>query len=208
MDIERRSITSELADIGIETRDGGLSGLKGYAAIYHDGSPGTEYRTGRVIERVMRGAFSKSLDAGNDVFALFNHDPNLVLGRRSSKTLRLFNDDKGLRYSIDVPNTSVGRDLLELVSRGDIRGSSFSFTVSGVEGESWRSEDDMMIRELRSVTLHDVSAVLNPAYPDASVDLRSAFERWDGSRRPPIIPPHSLDLARRRLRLLELQSGL
>lgn len=98
--------------------------------------------------------------------ALFNHDPNHVLGRYPN-TLRLHVDEHGLRYEIKMPESR--RDLIESIERGDIRGSSFSFIVSP-GGEEWSVEEGRSIRTVKSIaSLIDVGPVTFPAYPDASV---------------------------------------
>lgn len=180
-DTERRSIPSELSKIEIEKRAGGLASIRGYAAVYYDGTPETEFRMGKVVERIMPGTFSRAMKESSDVVCLFNHDENKLLGRRSAKTLRLADDERGFRYSVDTPNTSYGRDLVEMISRGDVSGSSFSFGINGTAGENWRSEGDVMIRELRDVNLFDVAPVVNPAYKATTLSLRS-LKSWAESR--------------------------
>lgn len=98
--------------------------------------------------------------------ALFNHDPNHVLGRYPN-TLRMHVDEHGLRYEIKMPESR--RDLIESIERGDIRGSSFSFIVSP-GGEEWSDEEGRSIRTVKSIaSLIDVGPVTFPAYPDANV---------------------------------------
>ena len=98
--------------------------------------------------------------------ALFNHDPNHVLGRYPN-TLRMKVDEHGLRYEIKMPETR--RDLIESIERGDIRGSSFSFVIAP-GGEEWSVEEGRSIRTVTSIaSLIDVGPVTFPAYPDAGV---------------------------------------
>ena len=98
------------------------------------------------------------------------------MGRTTSGTLKLRVDDKGLRYEVAIPDTSAGRDLLVSLKRGDISESSFAFTV---EDDSWeQGENGAAVRTIKKVSrLYDVSAVTYPAYPNASVGLRS-MEAW------------------------------
>ena len=179
--IERRSIGVDLAAFKFEGRSAGMQSLGGYAAVYYDGTEGTQYRMGQIVERIMPGAFSRAMKEGQNIVCLFNHDSNMILGRRSAKTLRLADDDRGFRYTVDTPNTSYGRDLVEMVSRGDVKGSSFQFAVNGPAGESWRSEGDTMIRELRDLNMYDVSPVVSPAYTGTTLGLRHLAE-WAESR--------------------------
>jgi HK97 family phage prohead protease len=97
------------------------------------------------------------------------------MGRTTSGTLRLSVDDKGLRYEVDIPDTTAGRDLLVSLKRGDITQSSFAFIV---EEDSWDQGEKGAIRTIKKVSrLYDVSAVTYPAYEEASVGLRS-FNTW------------------------------
>ena len=109
----------------------------------------------------------------NDVRALFNHDSNLVLARTKSGTLKLSVDTTGLKYVIpNMPNTTTGNDLLELISRGDISQSSFSFTTKTDKWEK-RADGSQLRTLLKCETLYDVSPVTYPAYPTADVAQKS-----------------------------------
>lgn len=170
-EIERRYIPdlAVRADDGV---DGNPMKISGYAALFD-----TPYDVGWFTETIKPGAFAESLDNGDDVRALYNHDPNLVLGRLAAGTLKLTEDDKGLRYQIDVPDTNVGRDLVVSVNRGDVSQSSFAFTV--VE-DLERTVDEKPVRELIRVKLWDVSPVTYPANADttANVSPRWGIENW------------------------------
>lgn len=158
-DMERR--------IGIELRAAGNK-VEGYAAVFDKFSEDL----GGFIEKIERGAFTRSLARKKDVLALYDHDPRNLLGRTSSGTLRLSEDTRGLHFSLDMPNTSLGRDVLELVSRGDVRGASFAFrTAKG--GDRWVQEGGKPLRILSDIELFDVTITSQPAYPDTSVVKRS-----------------------------------
>lgn len=154
----------------VESRADGGKMIVGYAAVYHRaGEAGTEYRLGPdIVEHIAPGAF----DLTQDVRGLFNHDPSLLLGRTKSGTLRLSTDQRGLRYEIDIPDTTTGRDVAESIKRGDITGSSFAFTPT--ESKWMRDEQrGVDIREIRKVDLFDVGPVVFPAYEASTTGLRS-----------------------------------
>lgn len=152
--IERRAVT--------ELRAQGRK-LTGYAAIF-----GEEARIADFSEVIMPGAFTASLN-GRDVLALVDHDPAKLLARTKSGSLRLREDARGLAFELDVPDTQAGRDVLTLAERGDLGGASIGFTVSR-DGERW----DGKRRELRAVTLHEISVVSAwPAYEGTVVQARS-----------------------------------
>mgnify|MGYP005864069265 CR=1 FL=1 len=148
--------------------------LEGYAAKF-----GTEARIGPFVETISPGAFQASLASTRDILALADHDAKSVLGRTRSGTLRLSEDATGLAFSIDLPDTRAGADILALAERDDIGGMSFGFTVTK-GGERWNGQR----RELRSVTLHEISVVSAwPAYDGTEVSLRAALDQADGARR-------------------------
>ena len=134
MEIERRLMPFESEDeLVIEPRQNGQAAIVGYAAVYNRLSLDLG---GGLREEIMPGAFDRILNRQRgkaDVVALFNHDSNIVLGRTSSGTLELSSDEKGLRYVVTPPASR--SDIMELIARRDVRGSSFAFTVDKA-GES------------------------------------------------------------------------
>lgn len=152
--------------------------LFGYAAVFNSRSDELSLDGGRVFREIVKpGAFAESLLSNYDVLARFEHSQ--ILGRTSNGTLRLFEDARGLRYEVDLPDTTVGRDTAVLVRRGDIHSSSFSFSVRP-GGDTWRRDGATLIRELRRVKLLDVSPVAKAAYPATDVALRS-WQEWQAS---------------------------
>lgn len=148
-----------------ELPNGGFQ-FAGYAAVFNSDSEPLPF-----IERILPGAFDKTLKSRNNVKMYLNHDSTLVLGATRSKTLRLSTDTVGLFAEADLPNTSYARDLAEVMMRGDVDSMSFGFSVPRY-GDSW-SEDGMR-RELREIRLHEVSVVTGfPAYSATSASLRS-----------------------------------
>jgi hypothetical protein len=145
--------------------------LVGYAARFDD----VTNISGLFDEVIRRGAFADSIKDKDDVRALHNHDENQILGRTTSGTLKLEEDDTGLKVEIDPPDTQQARDLMVLIERGDISQMSFGFSVTE---EKWNSnkEDERELRELLAVRLFDVSTVTFPAYKSTSIGIRSAEE--------------------------------
>jgi len=163
--IERRST--------VELRAAGGRKLAGHAAVYD--SPSQDL--GGFIEIVKPGAFKRSLESNSrDQLALVQHMPHLVLGRRGAGTLRLWEDQRGLAFEIDLPSTSTANDLLVSIERGDISGASFAFVVPK-GGERWDVRGDTAVRELREVDLLEVTVTPTPAYLDTSVAVRAFRSR-------------------------------
>lgn len=161
--------------------------LSGHAAVFGQLA---EIRGG--WEAIGHGAFDHVLAKGDDVVALRDHDPALLLGRTASGTLRLGIDDDGLAFEVDLPDTAYARDVRELVARGDLRGASFGF-LPGKDSLD-RGPDGRQVRTHTSIKrLLDVSVVAMPAYEGTSVTLRH-YEPPDLSNRTRLI------LARHRAR--------
>jgi HK97 family phage prohead protease len=141
--------------------------IEGHAAVFNKR---TEIWPG-FWEEVAPGAFTEALKS-EDVYALWNHDPKEVLGNTGAKTLSLSEDDKGLKYSIIPPDTTLGRDLVTLIKRGDVRKSSFGFNIKEEKIEKL-DEGKIVLRTILKVQpLFDVSPVTFPAYPQTEVHVR------------------------------------
>jgi len=141
--------------------------LSGYAAVFGDV---TEI-AGLFKERIAPGAFADAAKR-DDVRALFNHDANFVIGRTAAGTLRLVEDERGLRYDVDPPDTQWARDLMVSVQRGDVNQSSFAFEVTEEEWD-YGTRGEMPLRTIKAVKLYDVSPVTYPAYASTTVSARS-----------------------------------
>ncbi len=173
-------MTLEKRSVPVELRSDGKTKLSGYAAVF-----GQETNFAGQREVIRAGAFADTLRAGGDVLALADHDPAKVLGRTKSGTLTLREDSHGLAFELRTPNTSRGRDLLEMATRGDLGGMSFGFHVTDDE----YLED---VREIRAVDLFEISIVSAfPAYSGTTVEARTKL-----STRP------ALAAVQRRLRIL------
>lgn len=153
---EQRTIDVDVHDIDTRGRT-----VHGYAAVYN--TPSADL--GGFSEQIAPGAFADVL--GSDVRALLNHDPNEVLGRTKSGTLRLFDEQRGLRFELDLPSSPLGDNVREAVRRGDLDGASFRFVVGD---ERWDGD----VRTITQVAeLYDVTVATFGAYPAASVELRT-----------------------------------
>jgi hypothetical protein len=155
-DIERRAAP--------EFRAASPGKLVGYAAVFD--APSADL--GGFVEIVRPGAFRRALANASHVRALYDHDSGHVLGRVGAGTLRLAEDARGLRFEIDLPPTTVARDLSVLVERGDVSGASFAFRVPK-GGDRWTGTQ----RELLDVDLEEITVTARPAYVDTSVARRS-----------------------------------
>lgn len=180
-----------LASAKLENRaDGGSEAvvLTGYAAVF-----GQETDIGGYFrERIEKGAFSDAISR-DDIHALYNHDYQHVLGRAKAGTLRLSEDDHGLKVEITLPETQTARDLAENIRAGNIDQMSFAFTMSGGR-QTWDESGETPLRTIEKVgELWEVSVVPRGAYPTTEIGLRSLEAHRKEARR------HNFNAAARRL---------
>ena len=209
---ERRFVAQDSSEIRLDKRDGDeLPEIVGLGVVYYDGTPRTEYELWEgVVERIMPGAATSVIDRGDDVRGLFNHSPDNLLGRRSAGTLRLKETKQGMNYYIPPGKTTIARDVVEHIERGDLTGSSFAFNVLG---ENWRKEDGIEVREITDVEMFDIGPVSFPAYEASTTgvrsedcaDARASYERWVASeseqKKAQIATPSQVALQKRKAAL-------
>lgn len=123
-------------------------------------------------EEVSSNAFDNTLADGHNIYAMYNHDDSKILGSTRSGNLRLFTDEIGLRFELDInENISYAKDLYELVSNNDINGCSFGFYVND---DSWsRTDEGIDLRTINEVELIEVTITPFPAYLDSEASCRS-----------------------------------
>lgn len=172
-EVRELRVTSCYRDIDtpLEYRDRGGDGkwIGGYASVF---MPRQSRNLGGFIEQVANHAFEEArIGEWHDVVCRYNHDSNYILGTTAARTLEIDTNKIGLRYDVLPPDSR--KDILELVQRRDIRYSSFAFRCNP-GGDEWAMTDQgFPLRTLHSVELLDVSPVLSPGYPDASVACRA-----------------------------------
>ena len=147
--------------------------IRGYAAVFDSLS----VDLGGVRERIEPTAFDEALAEEPDVSCRIQHEGGLTtLSRTVNGTLRIGTDETGLWYESDIPNTTAGRDILELVRAGIIDKSSFAFDLRGdyETAEAWAfSPEGEATRTLKRCNLYDVAPVDGPAYPATTVSARA-----------------------------------
>jgi len=166
---ERRFITETVKiDVREEQDANDADIIEGYALKFNKQTVIGDY----FREEIMPGALDNILN--DDVRALFNHDPNMVLARsvNGEGTLQLMVDETGLKYRYETPNVSYAKDLTENIRLGNVSQSSFGFSI---DEQEWIERDgELPLRQITSLKrLYDVSPVTYPAYQDTSVGKRS-----------------------------------
>ncbi len=169
---ERRHVEFDNLEVREADDSEGPGAIEGHAAVFNEWTN----IAGLFEERIAPGAFEESIES-DDIRALFNHNPDNVLGRNKSGTLELSEDDTGLWMRVDLPDNSLGWDLRESVKRGDITGQSFTFWA---EEEQWERQDDGLDkRTLLKVSTDDLGPVTYPAYEGTDVSAsRARYQEW------------------------------
>jgi len=172
MEIERRFLPTDNSELRSSGRH-----ISGLAVVWNSRSQNLGGFYEVILPEAIDGVVERS-----DVLATIDHDRSRVLGRcvNGKGSLQLTREPKGLRYELDAPRTSTGDELLEMLKRGDITGSSFAFTLQP-GGDRWdKLPDGSNLRTITKIDkLWDVAAVFSPAYVDTSVALRG-LEQFTG----------------------------
>ena len=161
---ELRTLTEGL-ELRFAESEGKTATTQGYACLFDNVTSIGGYWQ----ERFAKGAFAASL-AERDVVALHSHDDGRPMGRKSRDTLRVSEDDTGLHFENDLPDTQDGRDLATSIDRGDIEGMSFRFRA---KKEEWDETQDPPMRTVLEAELYEITYTAFPAYPDTEVGMRS-----------------------------------
>ncbi|MGG3452161.1 HK97 family phage prohead protease [Domibacillus aminovorans] len=172
----------DMPSLSVEIREeaGGSATVAGYAVKWEMKSHPLGWDSFR--EQFRRGAFTESLGKDNQ-FALWSHDTRTILGSKDNGTLRLYEDDIGLRFELDLPDTPNGQNAYGAIKRGDVKGVSFGFRAKKQE---WDERDpDNIIRTITQADLFEISPVAFPAYPDSGVAARSndPFQQYLNERK-------------------------
>lgn len=170
----KESKEAETLKVELREAEGQTTKIVGYTAVFNQE---IRYDTwfGSFKEKISKNAFSRALEEKHDVRALRNHEPDNLLGRTKNGTLTMRADDNGLFVEITPGDTTIGKDTIEMIKRGDLSGMSFAFVVTG---ESWKEgkdgEPDM--RTITDLDLYDVGPVTYPAYDETTAGLRDLSE--------------------------------
>ena len=182
---EIRSSLSPLAVPSLQSDEG--RAINGLAIVYEEESEVLyDWWDERAFREIIhKGAVTEELLSSSDVLALYEHNRSNLLARSTKGvgSLQLTITDRGLEYRFEAPNTQLGNDTLELLRRGDLRGSSFLFGV--VKGDTrWEElSDGTWLRHIDHISyLGDVSVVSTPAYPTTTASAERSMRALNEER--------------------------
>lgn len=157
--------------------DHSAEGFGGLGALYYDGTPATEAKIAPdLVERFLPGAFRESYASGSDVLSMYDHDRNIILGRRSNG-MKLTEDERGLSYWIPLDKNDPDHIRVHAkILRGDVRGSSITFATRSegqrfVKGEG--QYKGMYIREITAAAVLEIGPTPMPVYRGATAEARA-----------------------------------
>lgn len=163
-------ITNNESNIRSSAEEDGQEYLTGYAALFGDPT----LIAHSFYESIHPDAFQSALARNDDVRALFNHDPNLILARTKSGSLKLEVDSKGLKSTIRIPDTTLGKDLKYHIEAGDISQMSFAFII--LREEKRGVLNDVPWYEILDLELFDVAPVTYPAYENTNIEVQRSLD--------------------------------
>lgn len=200
--IEKRNIF--VNSIEVREAEDGERTISGYAVKWEKKSEELGWFT-KFREKFRKGAFEETLK-DDDQRALWSHDTSQVLGRTKNQTLRLEEDDLGLRFELDLPDTTLGNDAYKTIKRGDVDGVSFGFSMKKEEWDESDPED--ITRTILKARLFEISPVAFPAYPDSAVSARDndPYKEYVDSKRNGEKP--DFELKRKKLNLKMKESEM
>jgi hypothetical protein len=206
MTLQVRTIPAE----GLEVRageDGKQKTLTGYGIVYN-----RETHLWRDMYEVIRpGAASEFLKTNPDIKCALNHRPsNYLFGRTKSGTMKIEEDERGVKYTTIPPDAQWAKDAMASIERGDIDGSSFTFSVKPQDEKLTQRDDGTFLREIFKFSrIGEMGPVTDPAYLDTTAEARAKAEydsltaplRTQGDAEKIAETKRTLDLRKRKLNL-------
>lgn len=168
MTLEHRSLADPV-ELRSDPETGRVT-VSGVAMRYGAASKPMQFRgRGVAREQFTPGAFAKTLQE-TDVRSHLEH-LGPYLGRTDNASLRITDSPGELRYALDLPNTTAGRDAGELLGRGDIKGSSIGFRAIPSQVEWSVGADGLALRTVREAHLGLIDLTVSPAYDDSTAEM-------------------------------------
>lgn len=154
---------------GVEQKSSDEGRVEGYGVVFDQWAPVWSYFRERIDKRAFEGVDM------SDVLITYNHNFDYLMARTGNNSAELTIDDHGVKYSFDPPNTSVANDVVELISRGTLNGSSFYFSIDE-EGDEWKvGEDGVWERTITRISdLYELGPVSTPWYPQTDAQMKDA----------------------------------
>lgn len=165
--IDMIEIREDLEEVELRATDDGKEVITGYAIVFNRESQDLGGFKEIILPSAVDGV------RWSDTIATFNHNADNILGR-VPKTMTLTVDERGVKVEIVPPDTTVGRDVMELIRRRDVKGMSFTFRIKK-NGDKWEQPKGDKGPYLRTISAFDIipelGPVAMPAYPSTNVSV-------------------------------------
>lgn len=159
--------------------DGDSPTLTGHFAVFNEFTEINSVYEGHFMERIAPGAFSKTLkDQRSDIKVLFQHGHDPHIADKPLGTIKSLEEDEvGVRYDVEMLDTSYNADLLPGLKAG-LYGASFRFRSVREQfdkepDESEANPDGIPERTIEELQLYEFGPVTFPAYANATAGVRS-----------------------------------
>lgn len=143
--------------------------IEGLAAVYEEFTELRDWWGDVFYERIQKGAMTDTINAGHDIFALKNHNWSDILGRTGAN-LTISDRSDGLFFELKPNNSTLGRDILEDVRSGLIKGCSIGFRIVD---QYWEERDGDWFRTITKLDLREITLTPIPAYTSTTAEIRS-----------------------------------
>lgn len=152
----------------INIRDNSVE-IQGYVNAVERKSKKLSTRIGDFVERIKKGAFKRAINNNNDIRLLLNHKWERQLAGTKAGTLKLVEDNIGLRAWAKITD----EEVVKKARQGDLIGWSFGFDDIKVEKHE---EEGEIVRDVEDLILYEVSILDRtkiPAYDGNSISVRA-----------------------------------
>lgn len=152
--------------------------IEGYAVVFGSESALLVDWCEAYREIIEPGAVTEEDLKGWDIKMTMWHNREKLLARSNKGvgSLRLSVDERGVRYEFEAPDTADGNNALELVRRGDLSGSSFTFSTTPDAVRYEEMEDGTLLRHVDRIgRVYEMTLASDPAYSETSVTAREAL---------------------------------
>lgn len=155
--------------------------IEGYAIVFGVRSQLLFDWYDRYYEVIEPGSIDEARLREMDIKMTIFHDREMLIARSNKGvgTLKLTVDEIGVKYEFDAPRTSAGETALELVKRGDLAGSSFTYWSDEKSSVHYdMTEDNILVRHVDRIDkVYEMTIASDPAYVETSVTAREIKEK-------------------------------
>ena len=152
--------------------------IEGRSVVYGRESRIIHDHLGKYVEIIEQGAITADLLSRSDIKMTLWHNRERLLARSNKGvgSLTLGIDEEGVWYRVEAPNTPDGDTALELVRRGDLTGSSFTYYAKPENVQWSKREDGTIVRRVFKIDyIGEMTIASDEAFKDTTVNAREVL---------------------------------